>query len=53
MVKLFMKAGYEVVKKQGKGSHCKLEKGNKTSIVPMHKELKKGTEQKLLKELKS
>ncbi|MBL4818353.1 MAG: type II toxin-antitoxin system HicA family toxin [Deltaproteobacteria bacterium] len=53
MCKLFLKAGYRIVPKQGKGSHCKLEKEGNVSIVPMHKELKKGTERKLLKELKS
>lgn len=52
MVKLFLKAGWVIVPKQGKGSHVKLEKKGKMAIVPMHRELKKGTEHDLLKELK-
>jgi predicted RNA binding protein YcfA (HicA-like mRNA interferase family) len=52
MLKLFLKAGWVIVPKQGKGSHVKLEKGNRTAIVPMHRELKKGTEHGLFKELK-
>lgn len=51
MVKLFQKAGYEVVP-GGKGSHIKLKKKNcPTIIVPNHKELKKGLEFALRKAL--
>ena len=51
MVKLFLKAGYEIVA-GGKGSHIKLKKKNSpTIIIPNHKELKKGLEHALLKQL--
>lgn len=52
LAKLFMKKGYKIVKRGGKGSHIKLEKGSKTVIIPGHKELKKGMELKLKKKLK-
>jgi predicted RNA binding protein YcfA (HicA-like mRNA interferase family) len=52
LAKLFKKRGYEEVKGQGKGSHMKLRMGNKTVIIPNHRELKKGLEQALLKTLK-
>lgn len=51
MIKLFEKKGFQVVKGQGKGSHRKLRKGSKTVIIPDHKELKKGLEKALLKQL--
>lgn len=53
MTKLFLKNGYELVKGQGKGSHRKLRKGNRTVIIPDHKELKKGLERALLKQLET
>jgi predicted RNA binding protein YcfA (HicA-like mRNA interferase family) len=53
MVRLFEKAGFEVVKGQGKGSHIKLRKNNVMAIVPNHRELKKGTEAALLKQLEA
>ncbi len=53
MVKLFEKAGFEIVKGQGKGSHIKLRKYGKMTIVPNHRELKKGTERALLKQLEA
>jgi len=34
--KLFLKKGFTEVKGQGKGSHMKLRKGNKTVIIPAH-----------------
>ena len=52
MRKLFYDEGYELVPGGGKGSHWKLVKGNKTVIIPNHKELKKGTEHDLRKKLK-
>jgi len=52
MCKLYLKAGWVIVPKQGKGSHVKFEKDCRMAIVPMHRELKTGTEHKLLKELK-
>ena len=51
LAKLFKKQGYEEVKGGGKGSHMKLRKGNKTVIIPGHKELKKGLEMALRKQL--
>ncbi len=53
MVKLYLKAGWIIVPGQGKGSHVKLKKDGIMAIVPMHKELSKGTEHVLLKEMKS
>ena len=51
LAKLFKKNGFEEVKGGGKGSHMKLRKGNKTVIIPGHKELKKGLERALMKQL--
>ncbi|MCC6127580.1 MAG: type II toxin-antitoxin system HicA family toxin [Chlamydiae bacterium] len=51
LAKLFKKHGYEEVKGGGKGSHMKLRKGNKTVIIPGHRELKKGLEMALRKQL--
>lgn len=51
LAKLFKKQGYEEVKGGGKGSHMKLRKGSKTVIIPGHKELKKGLEMALRKQL--
>ncbi len=51
LAKLFKKQGYEEVQGGGKGSHMKLRKGNKTVIIPGHRELKKGLEMALRKEL--
>lgn len=51
MVKLFEKNGYVLVKGAGKGSHRKLRKGNRVAIIPDHRELKKGTEMALRKQL--
>lgn len=53
MVRLFEKAGFEIVKGQGKGSHIKLRKNGIMAIVPNHRELKKGTERALLKQLEA
>lgn len=51
MRKLFYEKGYELVPGGGKGSHWKLVKGNKTVIIPNHRELRKGTEHSLRKAL--
>lgn len=51
LAKLFKKHGYEEVKGGGKGSHMKLRKGSSTVIIPAHKELKKGMEMALRKQL--
>jgi predicted RNA binding protein YcfA (HicA-like mRNA interferase family) len=50
MLQQFKKAGWLEISQ--KGSHVKIGKGNLREIIPMHKELKKGLEQKLLKRLK-
>ncbi len=52
MQKLFKKAGYDIVKGAGKGSHWKLRKGYITVIIPNHKELSIGVEHSLKKILK-
>jgi len=54
LAKLFIKNGYEIVKRQGKGSHIKLrKKGRAPVIIPDHKELARGLEKVLKKRLKS
>ena len=51
MRKLFYQKGYVLVP-GGKGSHWKLKKkGKKTIIIPDHKELSKGLEHELRKDL--
>ena len=50
MLKLFIKQGWQ--KDSQRGSHVKVTKGKSVEIIPMHKELKKGLESKLLKCLK-
>lgn len=50
LAKLFQQRGY-VLMDGGKGSHMKLRKGNKTVIIPAHKELKRGLEMALRKQL--
>lgn len=49
MLRLYKKAGWKVVSQ--KGSHVKVAKDSEREIIPMHKELKKGMEQTLLKRL--
>ncbi|GHT36109.1 hypothetical protein FACS189427_07080 [Planctomycetales bacterium] len=50
MLALYEKAGW--IKTAQIGSHVKVAEGTKRETIPMHKELKKGLEQKLLKRLK-
>jgi predicted RNA binding protein YcfA (HicA-like mRNA interferase family) len=50
MLKLYLKNGW--LKVSQRGSHVKVVKGNQIEIIPMHKELKKGLESKLLKRVK-
>ncbi len=50
LVKEFVAAGWTI--KSQKGSHVKLEKDGKVAIIPLHRELKKGTEHDLRKQLK-
>ena len=49
MLRRFQRAGWLVVSR--KGSHVKIGKGTLREVIPMHKELKKGLEHKLLKRL--
>jgi predicted RNA binding protein YcfA (HicA-like mRNA interferase family) len=49
MLRLFKKAGWIEISQ--KGSHVKIGKNDLRETIPMHKELKKGLEQKLLKVL--
>jgi predicted RNA binding protein YcfA (HicA-like mRNA interferase family) len=58
MLKLFLKDGWTILRQ--KGSHIQIQKistenGNRIfhQTIPMHDELKKGLEQKLLKTLKN
>jgi len=50
MMKLYLKNGW--IKVSQKGSHVKVTKDDQIEIIPMHKELKKGLESKLLKRVK-
>jgi len=49
VLKLYKRAGWHVISQ--KGSHVKVGKDKLREIIPMHKELKKGLEQALLKRL--
>jgi len=51
MVKLFECSGWKVLRQ--KGSHVQMGKGSKRETIPLHRELAKGLEIKLLKRLKS
>lgn len=51
MLKRYRKAGWSVVSRSG--SHVKVGKGSLREVIPMHKELTKGLERKLLKRLES
>jgi predicted RNA binding protein YcfA (HicA-like mRNA interferase family) len=50
MLNRFKKDGWEILHQTG--SHVQIQKGNLHETIPMHKELKKGTEHKLLKRLR-
>lgn len=50
MLKKFRKAGWIILRQSG--SHIIIGKDDFRETIPMHKELKKGLEQKLLKRLK-
>lgn len=50
LVIVFKKAGW--IEKSQKGSHVKMEKNGRTVIIPLHKEIKKGTEHSIRKQLK-
>jgi predicted RNA binding protein YcfA (HicA-like mRNA interferase family) len=49
MLRLYRRAGWIVL--HSRGSHVKVGKGNLREIIPLHKELAFGLEQKLLKRL--
>lgn len=49
LLKRFKKAGWILLRQ--KGSHVVIGKGDKRETIPMHKELKKGLEKKLLNRL--
>ena len=49
MLKRYLKDGWIIIKRHG--SHVKVGKGSMRETIPMHKELKKGMESKLLKRL--
>ena len=49
MLERYKSKGWLVISQ--KGSHVKVRKGSRTEIIPLHKELGKGLEIKLLKEL--
>jgi predicted RNA binding protein YcfA (HicA-like mRNA interferase family) len=51
MLKLYKTAGWVVISQES--SHVKIGKGELRETIPMHKDLRKGLEQKLLKRLKS
>lgn len=50
LVREFEKNGW--IKKNQKGSHVKMEKAGSIAIIPLHRELKKGTEMALRKQLR-
>lgn len=50
MRKLYIKNGW--VELRQKGSHLQMGKGGERETIPMHRELKKGTEIRLLKRLR-
>ena len=49
MLRMYEREGWKVVRQRG--SHIRVKKGALSESIPMHEELKKGTEQYLLKVL--
>ncbi len=49
MIKLYQKHGWRVTRQRG--SHVRMQHGNHLETIPVHKELKKGLEQELLRRL--
>ncbi len=49
MVRLYERRGWYVLRQRG--SHVQMGKGNERETVPLHVELKRGLERKLLKRL--
>jgi predicted RNA binding protein YcfA (HicA-like mRNA interferase family) len=50
MLRLFVQAGWTVLRQNG--SHVRVVKGKEHETIPMHRELKRGTEHDLLKRMK-
>ena len=50
MLRLYQLAGWSVLRR--KGSHVMVGKGADRETIPMHRELKRGLEQALLKRIK-
>lgn len=50
VLRLFEKAGWVVLRQRG--SHVIVGKGDRRETIPMHRELKKGLEQKLFKRVR-
>jgi predicted RNA binding protein YcfA (HicA-like mRNA interferase family) len=51
MLKLYEGAGWQVLRQNG--SHVIIGKGQQRETIPMHRELKRGLERKLLKRLRA
>ncbi len=51
MLRRYQRAGWTILSRRG--SHVKVGKGSDREVIPMHRELKKGLERKLLKHLQS
>ncbi len=51
MLDRFQRDGWQIISRRG--SHVNVGKGSEREIIPLHKELKKGLEQKLFKRLES
>jgi predicted RNA binding protein YcfA (HicA-like mRNA interferase family) len=49
ILRLYLRAGWVVL--HTRGSHVKIGKGNLREIIPLHKELARGLERRLLKRL--
>ncbi len=50
MLKLYLSAGWAILRQRG--SHVMVGKDGDVETIPMHRELKRGLEQSLLKRLK-
>ena len=51
MLRRYQRAGWTVLSRRG--SHVKVGRGVDREVIPMHRELKRGLERKLLKHLRS
>lgn len=50
MVRLYLQEGWQILRTRG--SHVQMGNRQKRETIPLHRELKKGLESKLLKQLK-